>query len=152
MSPNAFSYPKQPNSWTCVPTAFSIATGIPLQEIFDRVGHDGSEIVWPKLPEPLCRRSFCVQEVAQALRPDWACSPIHEVIRVGPDLEHLTEIKLNLDCKITRGVIMGQGTKHRHAVAYIDGKIIDPKGAIYVLPSALFVPDEWYALDLISRI
>lgn len=148
--PEPFSYPRQPNSWTCVPTAFAIVTGLSLQEIFDRVGHDGSEIVWPTLPEPLCRRSFCVQEVAQALRPEWACMPMHEAIRLGPNMEHLLEVKL--DFNITRGVIMGQGIRYRHAVAYIDGKIIDPKGAVYSLPTVLFQPDEWYAVDLISLI
>lgn len=31
--------------------------------IFKQIGHDGSEIVWPDLKEPLCRRGFHVQEL-----------------------------------------------------------------------------------------
>jgi hypothetical protein len=34
---------KQPNKWTCYPTAVSILTGIPIQTIIETIGHDGSK-------------------------------------------------------------------------------------------------------------
>jgi hypothetical protein len=53
----------QPNRWSCLPTAFAMAMNIPVGEILTYIGHDGSEIIWPDLPEPKCRRAFHPQEI-----------------------------------------------------------------------------------------
>ena len=55
------------NVWSCVPNAFSQATGINFDEIIRLIGHDGSEIMDASLPEPYGRRGFHVQEVIEAL-------------------------------------------------------------------------------------
>lgn len=51
------------NGWSCLPRAFAKALGVPLEEVLEIIGHDGSEIVHPSLPDPLCRRSFHPQEM-----------------------------------------------------------------------------------------
>lgn len=52
-----------PNRWSCLPNSFANALEVPISDIFDFVGHDGSEIIWPELSEPFCRRSFHIQEM-----------------------------------------------------------------------------------------
>lgn len=47
----------------CVLTAFSSILGIDEKAIIDELGHNGSEIVFPDLPEPLCRRGFDPREL-----------------------------------------------------------------------------------------
>jgi hypothetical protein len=31
--------------------------------LIEKIGHDGSEVWWPGLPEPTCRRGFHIQEI-----------------------------------------------------------------------------------------
>lgn len=57
---------QQPNNWSCLPTAFAIATNTSLEKFLIEVGHDGSEIWWPDSPEPYCRRAFHIQEMILA--------------------------------------------------------------------------------------
>ena len=54
---------KQPNKWSCLPTSFAIVLNCPVQEIFDYLGHDGSEIIWPENKDPFNRRAFHIQEM-----------------------------------------------------------------------------------------
>lgn len=51
-----------PNWYSCLPTAFAVALGIPVRDLLVELGHDGSQIVFSAEPEPLCRRAFHVQE------------------------------------------------------------------------------------------
>jgi hypothetical protein len=46
------------NKWSCLPNAFSLATGIHTNDILDELGHDGSEIIFPGRVDPFCRKSF----------------------------------------------------------------------------------------------
>lgn len=55
-----------PTSWGCLPTAFSMATGIPYPEWIKAIGHDGGQIVFEYLPEPQNRRGFHPQEMIRA--------------------------------------------------------------------------------------
>ena len=58
---------RQINKWTCLPAA--VATHLfsmcddPLQEMFDRLGHDGSEVVRQFDQDPQRRRGFHPQEM-----------------------------------------------------------------------------------------
>ncbi len=54
---------KNPNAWSCLPTAFAIALGVSVEAVIATVGHDGSEITHAGLPEPLNRRGFHPQEM-----------------------------------------------------------------------------------------
>ena len=54
---------RKPERWMCLPTSFAMVLDLPLSAIFDEIGHDGSQIIWPDLPEPTCRRGFHPQEL-----------------------------------------------------------------------------------------
>ncbi len=54
---------KNPNLWSCLPASFATVLNIDLSEILTKLKHDGSKILWPDLPEPMCRQSFHVQEL-----------------------------------------------------------------------------------------
>jgi hypothetical protein len=54
---------RQPNRWSCLPTAFAIALDVSYDSIIKAIGHDGSKKIWPGLPEPRCRRSFHIREM-----------------------------------------------------------------------------------------
>lgn len=51
-----------PNWYSCLPTAFAVALGVPVRDLLTELGHDGSQVIFPDEPEPSCRRAFHVQE------------------------------------------------------------------------------------------
>lgn len=53
--------------WGCVINSFAYAADIPIQDLLDKVGHDGSQVVFPTLPEPFNRRGFSVGELTRVL-------------------------------------------------------------------------------------
>jgi hypothetical protein len=52
----------QENLWTCHPAAVATHLGCTLSQMFEHLGHDGSEIVDIDSPDPLGRRGFHPQE------------------------------------------------------------------------------------------
>ena len=54
---------KNPNAWSCLPTAFAISQGDKLDDWLKLIGHDGSEIVRAGLPDPICRKGFHPNEM-----------------------------------------------------------------------------------------
>lgn len=67
----------QPNKWSCFPTAVSILTEIPIDDIVAEIGHDGSRVVEPDKPDPWCREAFQYSEMVVALRKfDWTIAAI----------------------------------------------------------------------------
>lgn len=68
---------KNPNAWSCLPTAFAIALEVSLEAVLGVVGHDGSEITHAGLPEPLCRRGFHPQEmIKMCLQDEMSVTPV----------------------------------------------------------------------------
>ena len=53
----------QPNSWSSLPCAFASIVKKDVGDVFDFLGHDGSEIIFPTLRDPFCRRGFHIQEM-----------------------------------------------------------------------------------------
>jgi len=53
----------QPNSWSCLPTAFCNAFSYDYDDIIKAVGHDGSEIVDPTMPDPYRRKAIHPEEL-----------------------------------------------------------------------------------------
>lgn len=53
---------RQPNPWSCTPTAFAIAANIPVATLIEWIGHDGSDMMYPELGDTLGRRAFSAQE------------------------------------------------------------------------------------------
>lgn len=127
-------------------TAFAMALGIPVAEMIQAIGHDGSEIICPS-PEPGGRRGFHSQEcISVALAMGFACTEIelfpasqfpkdHKKMVLFPanaaDLDgNWTRFKSHV--QTSRGVIAGRSERGLgHAVAYENGLVTDPAGRPY---------------------
>lgn len=132
----------QPNLWSCLPTAFAMCFGIEVERLMSYVGHDGSEIIWPELLEPYCRRGYHIQEMVEVgLMRDYTVLAIETapvlVIETEPHLKPVTvellkPIKYYL--KKFDGVILGVWPNgNRHSVAYSKGMCYDPNNSVYAL-------------------
>ena len=125
-----------------MPLAFAMALDMPVADLLAAIGHDGSEIVFPSLPEPLCRRCFHIQELIQvALSRRLAVTPVElfptlQPTDAGPF--HKTVLypdnnwrRFEAAVQTSRGVIHGTGARLGHTVAYDHGRIYDPRGPVY---------------------
>jgi hypothetical protein len=132
---------QRPEPWMCMPLAFAMALDTPVADLLAAIGHDGSEIVFPSLPEPLRRRCFHVQELIQvALARGLAVTPVElfpvlQSIEAGP---HKTVLypdnnwqRFEETIRASRGVIDGTGARYGHVVAYDHGRVYDPRGPDY---------------------
>ena len=134
---------QRPEPWMCMPLAFAMALHMPVADLLAAIGHDGSDIIFPNLPEPLCRRTFHIQELIQvALSRRLAVTPVElfPVLQPGyeANLLHTTVLypdnnwrRFDATLLTSRGVIDGTGARLGHVVAYDHGTIFDPRGAIY---------------------
>lgn len=119
----------QPNAWSCLPCAFGNAIDC---NVLARLGHDGSEIIWPDLEEPYCRRAFHIQECITALWDmGWAVTGFEVTTEAAPPVRG-TEV-YRTDCtedvqqimSSSRGVAVGLlQDGRRHALAW-NGEWID---------------------------
>ena len=76
----------KPNKWSCAVTAFAMALHVPVQELIQEIGHDGSEIVFPELEEPMRRRGFHSQELIYAAwKRGFTVTPIELMPVIAPD-------------------------------------------------------------------
>jgi hypothetical protein len=125
-----------------MPLAFAMALDMPVADLLAAIGHDGSEIIFPSLPDPLCRRCFHVQELIQvALARGLAVTPVElfpvlQPTEAGPF--HKTVLypdnnwrRFEETIRASLGVIAGTGARFGHTVAYDHGRIYDPRGPIY---------------------
>lgn len=127
---------QSPNDWSCMATSWAMALGIGLDVVVAEVGHDGSEIVWPDLPSPHCRRGFHPQEFYPLARTlgfaveTVESKPMLQNIRgdiltlPGVDWEHCLS-----NCHGIIGGYTRSGTGH--AVAVHAGRVYDPRGRVY---------------------
>ncbi len=135
----------KPNPWSCVGTAFAMVLDISTADFFGHVGHDGSEIAFPALPDPMARRGFHIQECINAcLKLGHAVTPVElfPVIRSSASGENDIVVLFGGDesanwyrfeqaIKTSTGVLEGVGCRCLHAVAYDHGMIFDPDGDHY---------------------
>lgn len=127
---------KKPSRWSCLPVSFAMALNIPVQDIFDELGHDGGEILWLNLPEPTCRRSFHIQEMIEiALRRGFAVTPFELVpVLACYDKRYYFDARWSKFADVVNnsvGVLEGEGAHTRHAVAYEFGRIFDSDSGVY---------------------
>jgi len=125
-----------PNAWSCLPTAFAIALEVPLAEVLEGIGHDGSEVAWPDLPEPLRRRAFHIQElVLFAFRRSAWVIPFDALpTQIGAHgvTPLLCEYGFEEILRSNFGVLTGLNyAEQRHAVAWDGREIWDPNGRCY---------------------
>jgi hypothetical protein len=128
---------RSPKRGWCLPTAFAMCLDIVPQDVVDKIGHDGQEVINPDKDEPECFRGFHTQELIDAcvMLGHWVtqiqCCPGHDT---GPiwqvdKVQSRTEMYLMLPHRM---VITGYGKSNvGHAVAYQGGKIYDPVGKVY---------------------
>lgn len=128
-------------SWDCTACAFATIFDLTYEEVIAKLGHDGSEIVRPGLPDPDCRRGFHPQEVIDVSeRLGYILTPFEarpsSIVR-GIALE--VEIPEGYACRFHRhledqvGVLIGRNLKNRpHAVVWDGSSIHDPaNGEVY---------------------
>lgn len=128
----------QPNQWSCLPTAFAIALDMPVDEFLRYLSHNGSEIIWPQLSEPGCRRGFHIQECIRVLdRLGYTVTPFEAVpchapsmdlppyrlLFGGSELAALKQFEIIINSSF--GVLTGL-SRVGHAVAYERGTVCDP--------------------------
>lgn len=140
---------RSPNRWSCLPTAFAMACNVSLNEFLYKIGHDGSDILWPDLGEPRQRRAFHLTECVHAAvtlgkRP--VVLPF--VAQATADGKRTYEIVYETEVKHlmskSDGVLLGAGHGGlKHAVAWKYGMVLDPSWGPYGLPSALYSPDTF---------
>lgn len=126
----------QPTRTMCLPTAFAIVMGIPVADLIKDIGHDGSEEVWKDQTYPSSCRGFHPQEIIDCcMKRGFLVMEIESKSILGNPRNPL---RVNVfDNPVERlkwwlgfsGVLSGE-TQHgkRHAVAWVDSKIIDPSG------------------------
>lgn len=126
--------------------------GITLNEMLTRIGHDGSEIIWPELPEPQRRRTFHIQEcLAVALRLGFGTTELQFGPSLTPDGQRLHEVTPPIDIRwlmsISTGVLYGRGRVTNHVVAWDGQKVYDPNGTIYDIENqSHFTPSSYYLI------
>ncbi len=119
-----------------------MALNMPLDKLLAQVGHDGSEILWPLLPEPFKRRAFHIQEMidvawwlGRTVTPfepvpvsqgHAEASPIDVRMRVSPS-ERMSAVMAGQLGVITGATLRGQP----HAVAWDGYDCYDPNGTNY---------------------
>jgi len=139
----------------CMPLAFAIALDMPVADLLAAIGHDGSEIVFSSLPEPLRRRGFHIQELVHvALARGFAVTPVElfpvlQPTEVGPFHKAVLYPDNNwrrFDAVIqgSRGVIDGTGARIGHMVAYGHGRIYDPRGSVYEYSRLAWEAHQFY--------
>lgn len=130
-----------PSTWACLPTSFAMVLDMPVYEVIKRIGHDGSEILWPHLSDPLRRRAFSLQELVDVcvseqrfpvqVDADAAYGPDYDVDTLCdpfPDARARIERYLHVP-----SVLIGLGERgNRHAVAWNPAEqlVYDPDGFV----------------------
>lgn len=129
---------RKPSEWSCILASFAMALRVSPQLLIRFIGHDGSEVVFPHLPEPMCRRGFHIQELVQLawhlgynvtpieVMPVMASTDGKQTLVVGK-LEQRLEVANSLVSR-NEGVITGKGRSCNHAVAFSRGRVFDPDG------------------------
>lgn len=152
------TYQTKPNRWSCSITAAAMALNIPVAQLIERLGHDGSEVVFPELPEPACRRGFHSQEIIHlAWGLGCTVTPIELFPMIAPssgggsvpvffDGDQANNWqRFNNIIDNTEGVLEGAGKACRHAVFYTYGMIYDPDGKpIYGFSKEACIKHDFY--------
>lgn len=139
------NFQRQPNTWSCSVASAAMVMDEPVQDLIMRIGHDGSEIVFPDLPEPMCRAGFASQEIVDAaLAAGWSMTPIEakpQCTPNGPDVRDVfPKFKERMDDYFKRysGLVEGERYDGRywHNVAW------DCERQVWLDPAGPTLPKE----------
>ena len=127
------------NDYCCMATAAAMLLDITLEEVFDRVGHDGSD----RFFECGARRGFHMQEIMDLCEEeDCFLSPLELApsLMLGKDADFIWKperfCKRFMDKTTGKGILMGVTDKVGHSVAMENQKVYDPKGKTWNLADA----------------
>ena len=128
---------KQPNPWSCLPTALAMVLDESSYDLIKEIGHDGSEeIVFS--PRRKGKKGFHIQELTKlcckrrkALIQFDRYVNIHHsegiTVSFSDDIEYIYTLMHD-----NKGILLGQTKDNKdHAVAWDGEKIYDPNGTIY---------------------
>jgi len=130
----------KPNRWSCGITSLAMAMGIKLEYLIKEIGHDGGDIIFPDLDEPMCRRGFHSQELIFLARKwGWAVTPIEfgpVILSTSGNEIYPVHLRNNQGrfekvVRTTSGVLEGHNDRCYHAVNYRHGMLYDPDGQVY---------------------
>jgi len=133
----------KPNAWSCSITALAMTLDIPVSEVITEIGHDGSEIIFPNMDEPMRRRGFHSQELVEiAWHHGYAMTPIEFFPRLrannGSETVHIwgesfSTVRFFGAIEGSLGILEGNGRKCQHAVHNFYGNLYDPdpSGSVY---------------------
>lgn len=118
---------KQPNLWSCVPTSLANLLDLSLTKVIDIFGHDGSEIIYPDLPEPQNRRCFTEDELLVAA---WKLGVF--LLAVPEDNDNFLEVYNQFN-----GILTGEydGVRTGHVVTKLNNALYDPR---FLEPEEIF--------------
>jgi hypothetical protein len=160
---------KAPNAWSCGPTCLAYILQEDVGKIISLIGHDGSEILWPNLAEPGCRKGFHQQELIdvaytlgfglldiQGAPMGVPCTPgAYYTVNMKPYNVVAQPVYQNALARVQRymrdhkGIFYGQGTLFGHMCAWTGRLIVDPRGGSYPLEMCSqnqFTPSGFLAL------
>ena len=113
----------QNNRWSCVLYSVAMCINRDPSELITHLGHDGSEILYPDLQDPYCRRAFAIEEFATYLYNHSFC--LMPFVRGGncngKDIYFRCDPPLHMVGVLTYG---------RHAVAWDGHEVFDPIGLV----------------------
>ncbi len=121
------------NSWSCIISAAAMVLDLHPDVVEECIGHDGSEIIFPKMRDPARRRGFHIQEIIDcAYAYGYAMTPTEGCPISTPDDVLECEVKFHEDrftdyLKDNVGIITGQTRLWGHAVAWDTERIFDPR-------------------------
>jgi hypothetical protein len=130
---------KQPNSFSCLPTAFAMVLHRKVEDIISSLGHDGSRILWENCEHPCWKYrgfhpqeliDYCFKEGKAILhiesQPMFKDRTNPNNIPVCAIMDHESRF-YNYTNKLN-GVLVGEyrTTRYRHALAWFDGESYDP--------------------------
>jgi hypothetical protein len=127
---------RKPNQWSCAITALAMALHRPVAEVVAEAGHDGSEIIFPHLMEPMKRRGFHHQELIMiAWRHGYSMTPLELFPRtLSTDGQHTYSVcgevqgraRFTKAVKGSCGILEGIGHRCSHAIYNHYGQLYDP--------------------------
>ena len=118
--------------WSCLAESAAMALGISYEELIEAVGHNGSTIIFPELPDPGCRRGFHMQEIIDvAIKKGFAVTPIEPLPCSTPDGLRVYTVGFTVErfqnhLAEGAGIVTGMKRKWRHAVFWNRGVHFDP--------------------------
>lgn len=138
---------KQPNSWSCLPTAAAIVIDMDVADFINQIGHDGSEVRWPGTRRP--QRSFHLQEIIDVLHSQGYSATVFETNpQLGSYYESDTRSIFSFEQKRKRlnrlllgfqGILIGFDGSTPHACAFNNGVVYDTDGTIHWLKESFVI-------------